>query len=135
MDRRVSTPLIELTASSIFCVTSDSTSCGAAPGRTVVTVTIGKSTFGKRSTPSCRRPAMPMTQTRRMRTVAKTGRLTLSFASHCIVHLLGEKAVAEVVGGAGYDFFVGAEAGEDDDVVGNLLSCLNDSLFQTPGAD
>ena len=47
-----SMPLIVLIASSSLSVISVSTSSGAAPGRTVVTTTNGKSTSGKRSTPS-----------------------------------------------------------------------------------
>ena len=49
-----SMPLIVLTASSILSVTSVSISSGAAPTSTVLTVTNGRSIFGKRSTP--RRP-------------------------------------------------------------------------------
>ena len=63
IERSSSMPLIVLTASSTLSVISVSTSSGAAPGCVVVTTTTGKSTFGKRSTPSCRYPAMPMTQT------------------------------------------------------------------------
>jgi hypothetical protein len=47
-----SIPLIVLTASSILSVTSVSSSSGAAPSMRVVTVTVGKSTVGNRSTPS-----------------------------------------------------------------------------------
>jgi len=47
-------PLIVLTASSILSVSSVSISSGAAPGSTVVTMTNGNSTLGKRSTPSLR---------------------------------------------------------------------------------
>ena len=51
IDWSSSMPLIVLTASSILSVTSVSISSGLAPTRTVVTVTRGKSTLGKRSTP------------------------------------------------------------------------------------
>ena len=54
VERSSSIPLIVLTASSILSVISVSTSSGAAPGRRVVTTTVGKSTFGKRSSPSLR---------------------------------------------------------------------------------
>lgn len=47
----VLTPLIVLTASSILSVTSMSMISGLAPLRRVVTLTMGKSTFGNRSTP------------------------------------------------------------------------------------
>ena len=52
IERSSSMPLMVLTASSILSVTSVSISSGAAPGRRVTTATIGKSTLGKRSTPS-----------------------------------------------------------------------------------
>ena len=52
IDRSSSMPLIVLTASSILSVIWVSMSSGAEPGWRVVTVMIGKSTFGKRSTPS-----------------------------------------------------------------------------------
>ena len=45
------TPLIVLTAPSILSVMSTSMTSGLAPLRCVEIVTIGKSTFGKRSTP------------------------------------------------------------------------------------
>ena len=44
-------PSTVLTTSSIFCDTSLSTSSGEAPGKVVRTLTVGKSTEGKRSTP------------------------------------------------------------------------------------
>ena len=52
VERSSSMPLIVLTASSILSVISVSTSSGAAPGSRVVTTTVGKSTLGKRSSPS-----------------------------------------------------------------------------------
>jgi hypothetical protein len=53
IERNSSMPLMVLTASSILELTSVSISFGAAPGSSVITLTVGKSTFGKRSTPSC----------------------------------------------------------------------------------
>src|SRR2546425_10671848 len=53
-------------------------------------MTVGKSTFGKRSTPSRVNENTPMTVSERIRTVAKTGRLTQSSASHCMKHLHGD---------------------------------------------
>ena len=50
IERSSSMPLMVLTASSILSVSSVSTSSGAAPGSVVMTETIGRSTFGKRST-------------------------------------------------------------------------------------
>ena len=78
-------PLIVLTASSILSVISVSTSSGAAPGSRVVTTTVGKSTFGKRSTPSLVNENAPMTVSAMMRTLANTGRLTEIAASHCMM--------------------------------------------------
>ena len=78
-------PLIVLTASSILSVTSLSTLLGRGAGQTrVVTMMVGKSTFGKRSTPSCVNAKAPTTTSERMRTDAKTGRRTQSAASHCM---------------------------------------------------
>ena len=51
VERSSSIPLIVLTASSTLSVISVSTSCGEAPGFTTVTVIVGKSIFGNRSTP------------------------------------------------------------------------------------
>jgi hypothetical protein len=50
IERSSSIPLMVLIASSILSETSVSISCGDAPGNVVTTVTIGRSTFGKRST-------------------------------------------------------------------------------------
>ena len=83
-ERRSSIPLIVLTASSILSVTSVSICSGAAPGCTVVTVMVGKSTFGNRSTPSRVNENAPITVSVRISTVAKTGRLTQSAANHCM---------------------------------------------------
>ncbi len=69
------TPLMPETASSMRWVTSDSTSSGAAPGKTTPTLMNGKLTSGKRSMP--RRPieTSPSTTKLMMVMVAKTGRL------------------------------------------------------------
>ena len=84
IERSSSMPLMVLTASSILSVISVSTSSGAAPGSRVVTTTVGKSTFGKRSRPSRPNENAPTTVSERMMTVAKTGRLTEMDASHCM---------------------------------------------------
>ena len=84
VDRSSSIALMVLTASSILSVISVSTSSGAAPGRRVVTTTVGKSTLGKRSRPRRVNANAPMTVSDRMRTLAKTGRLTEIAASHCM---------------------------------------------------
>ena len=83
-ERSSSMPLIVLTASSILSVTSVSTSSGAAPGSRVVTTTVGKSTFGKRSRPSRVKAKAPMTVSESVMTVANTGRRTEMEASHCM---------------------------------------------------
>ena len=57
-------PLIVLTASSILSVISLSTCSGAAPGSRVVTVMVGMSTFGIRSTPSWPKANAPTTDER-----------------------------------------------------------------------
>ncbi len=54
VERSSSIPLIVSTTSSIRFVTGLSTSSGLAPGRRVVTVTVGMSTFGKMSRPRSR---------------------------------------------------------------------------------
>ena len=83
-ERSSSIPLIVLTASSILSVTSVSTSSGAAPGSLVTTTTVGKSTFGNRSSPSFVKANAPTTVSERVMTVAKTGRRTEIEASHCM---------------------------------------------------
>ena len=52
VERSSSMPLIVLTAPSTLSVISVSISCGEAPGFTTVTVIVGRSIFGNRSTPS-----------------------------------------------------------------------------------
>ena len=85
VDRSSSMPLMVLTDSSIKSVTSVSICSGAAPGCIVVTMTIGKSALGIRSTPSCVKEKAPITVRERMSTAAKTGRRTQRAASHCMV--------------------------------------------------
>ena len=65
-ERSSSMPLMVLTASSILSLISVSTSSGAAPGRRVVTTTVGKSTLGKRSRPSRVNANAPTTVSDRM---------------------------------------------------------------------
>src|SRR5262245_31865581 len=84
LDRSSSMPLMVFTPSSILSVISVSTSSGAAPGRRVVTMTVGKSTFGKRSSPRRVKAKAPTTVRDRMMTVANTGRRTERAASHCM---------------------------------------------------
>ena len=80
-----SRPLMLLTASSILLVISVSTSSGDAPGLMTVTVTIGASILGIRSTPSEKYVNIPETTSARINIVAKTGRLIQSFANPCMI--------------------------------------------------
>src|SRR4029453_12741024 len=112
-------PLIVLTASSTLSVTSLSTCSGAAPGRRVVTVTVGKSTVGRRATPSWPKANAPTTTSERTRTEAKTGRRTQSSASHCMTHLLrgDAHAVRQLRDATRRDVLAGLEAVGDLDQV------------------
>jgi hypothetical protein len=87
VERSSSMPLMVLTASSILSVISVSTSCGAAPGSRVVTVMVGNSTRGKRSTVSRLYEKTPSTISVIMSIVAKTGRRTQISASFCMPFL------------------------------------------------
>ena len=92
VERSSSIPLIVLTAPSTLSVISVSISCGDAPGFTTVTVIVGRSIFGNRSTPSALKENRPTTVMLRMIMVANTGRRTQISASFCIL-LLGELSV------------------------------------------
>ena len=76
-------PSTVFTTSSIRCESTVSTSSGDAPGRLVRTVTVGRSTDGKRSTPSWPNAAAPTTTRARMIITAKTGRRMQTSASFC----------------------------------------------------
>ena len=76
-------PWIVLTCSSIFCETWVSISSVEAPGSSVRTVTVGRSTAGKRSTPRRNQLAAPTTTNAMTSIVAKTGRLMQTSASFC----------------------------------------------------
>src|SRR6266498_2624492 len=67
------------------CETSVSISSGDAPGRFVRTLTVGRSTEGKRSTPSRKKLAAPTTTSDNTIMVAKTGRRIQISASFCII--------------------------------------------------
>ena len=79
-----SMPLMVFTASSTLSVISLSTCSGAAPGSLVVTVMVGMSMLGIRSTPSCVSENEPTTTSDMMRTDANTGRRTHRAANACI---------------------------------------------------
>ena len=66
-------PAAVLTASSIGFVTCDSISSGEAPRNEVVTVTIGISILGIKSTPSVRYEKKPRTRSRTVTIEARTG--------------------------------------------------------------
>src|SRR3954470_12194720 len=75
VDRSSSMPLTVLMMSSSGLVTEVSISSTLAPGKTVVTVQTGKSTFGNRSTPSRLYDTRPSTTGIATRTQVNTGRL------------------------------------------------------------
>src|SRR5688572_30034579 len=124
-------PLIVLTASSTLSVTSLSTCSGAAPGRRVVTVTVGKSTCGRRSMPSWPKAKAPTTTSERIRTDAKTGRRTQSSASHCMTHLLrgDADAVGQLRNVARRDLFAGLQPAGDLDEIADLLTNRDNPFF------
>src|SRR5262249_30302122 len=147
-DRSSSMPLIVLTASSILSVISVSICSGAAPGCTVVTSTVGKSTFGKRSTPRRVNENAPMTVSERMSTVAKTGRLTQSAASHCMTGLCGvrgswflvrgsldERAVGELADVGGRHALAGLQPARDLDEIVDRLTGRDDALLDVIAGD
>src|SRR5262252_3857664 len=89
-------PLIVLTASSTLSVISVSISCGDEPRFVTVTVIVGKSTFGKRSTPRLKNENAPTTTNEVISIVANTGRLTHISANHCIrLPLSDQRAVSQ----------------------------------------
>src|SRR5262245_25175247 len=130
-------PLMVLTASSTLSVTSVSTCSGAAPGRRVVTVTVGKSTCGSRSTPSWPKAKAPTTTSERMRTEANTGRRTQSSASHCMTHLLHDDAntVGQLRDAAGGDFLACLESARNLDEIADRLTDRHDALFDLVAGD
>src|SRR4029450_2073100 len=130
-------PLMVLTASSTLSVTSLSTCSGAAPGRRVVTVTVGKSTCGSRSTPSCPKGNARTTRNERIRTDAKTGRRTQSSASHCMTHLLrGDRdAVGQLGNVTRCDLFASLQPTGDRDEIAHLLTDRDDPFFDFAAGD
>src|SRR5262245_33266301 len=124
-------PLMVLTASSTLSVTSLSTCSGAAPGKRVVTVMVGKSTVGMRSTPSWPNANAPTTTSERIRTEAKTGRRTQSSASHCMTHLFrGDAyAVGQLRDAAGRDLLACFQTTGDLDEIADRLTDCHDALF------
>src|SRR5262245_6029691 len=123
-DVSVSMPLMVFTASSILSVTSVSICSGAAPSRRVVIATDGMSTLGKRSTPRRVNANSPTTTSERIRTQAKTGRLTQSSASHCMTSApdLHAGVVLETLEAACDDPIVHAESGRRLDLIAFRLS-------------
>src|SRR5690348_519245 len=126
-----------LTASSTLSVTSLSTCSGAAPGRRVVTVTVGKSTCGSRSIPSWPKANTPTTTNERIRTDAKTGRRTQSSASHCMTHLLrgDANAVGQLRNVTGRDLLAGLQTTGDLDEIADLLTDCDDPFFDGAAGD
>ncbi len=66
-------PSIEESSFSITSVTADSTTSGLAPGSTVVTDTVGKSTLGNWLMPSARYPRKPKSTSADMAMIVKIG--------------------------------------------------------------
>ena len=89
-DRSSLMPSTRLTASSRMSETCVSTSSTDAPGSDVRTITFGRSTAGKRSTPRRKNDAAPTTTSARMSIAAKTGRLMQMAASVRMAVLLGD---------------------------------------------
>ena len=104
---------------------------GAAPGRRVVTVTVGKSTCGRRSMPSWPKAKAPTTTNDRIRTDAKTGRRTQSSASHCMTHLLrgDADAVGQLRDVARRDLFAGLQPTGELDEIADLLTDRDNPFF------
>src|SRR2546423_1000534 len=98
-----------LTDSSILSVISVSISCGDEPGLATVTVIVGKSIFGKRSTPRLKNEKAPTTTSDITSMVANTGRFTQISANHCIlrllVHLPHEHTIDKFIEAARSDHF------------------------------
>src|SRR6185295_16522292 len=137
VERSSSMPLMVLTASSILSEISVSTSSGAAPGRRVVTTTVGKSTLGKRSSPSRVNENAPMTVSARMRTLAKTGRLTEIAANHCMTTStfdLDAYAVRQLSARIGRDPLARLDAAGELDAVADLFPERHDPLFHLVAA-
>ncbi len=78
-------PWIVLICSSSFCATWVSISSVEAPGSSTRTLTVGRSTAGKRSTPSRNQLAAPTTTNAMTSMVANTGRLMQTSASFCML--------------------------------------------------
>src|SRR5688572_15226757 len=132
VERSSSMPLIVLTASSILSEISVSTSSGAAPGSRVVTTTVGKSTFGKRSSPRRENEKAPTTVSARMRTLAKTGRLTEIAANHCMTASsfeLHADAVGQLSTRIRRDALPGLHAGRDLDAISHFFTEGDDALL------
>src|SRR6185295_16066031 len=137
VERSSSIPLIVLTASSILSEISVSISSGAAPGRRVVTTTVGKSTFGKRSRPRRENENAPITVSARMRTLAKTGRLTEIAANHCMTSTtfdLHADAVRQLSARIGRDLLARLDAAGELDAVADFFPERHDPLFHLVAA-
>src|ERR1044071_1218367 len=87
VERNSSMPLMVLTAASTLSVISVSISCGEAPGLVTVTVIVGRSILGNRSTPRPRNEKSPTTVIAIINIAANTGRRTHISASFCIIPL------------------------------------------------
>src|ERR1044072_581324 len=133
VERSSSMALTVLTAPSILSVISVSISWGDAPGLTTVTVIVGRSIFGNRSTPNDRYEKSPTTVRLSMIIVANTGRRTQISASFCIVkkEVQGPRSLpycrslTQLVKIAGRYDFIGRDAIFDFHQIAFSLSQLN----------
>src|SRR5690242_1574841 len=123
-------PWIVLICSSSFCVTWVSISSVEAPGSSTRTVTVGRSTVGKRSTPRRKYDAAPTTTSAITIIVAKTGRLMQTSASFCTraLPLGGHSLAGRQVAGLEHDRFAGLEPGHDLDAVVGAAAGLHADL-------
>src|SRR5215813_1808685 len=111
-------PWIVLICSSSFCATWVSVSSVDAPGSSTRTLTVGRSTVGKRSTPSRIQLAAPTTTKAMISMVANTGRLMQTSASFCMaLGADGDGLAADEVARLGDDGIAALEALDDLDVL------------------
>src|SRR6185369_8268338 len=74
----------------------------------------------------------PTTTIVRIRTLAKTGRLTQTLASHCMTASLHLRAVAHVGRQLGDDLLAGLHAADDRNLAADRLARLNQTILQPP---
>src|SRR5215218_10941447 len=121
-------------------LTLSRTSCAATlasfSSRNEITTT-GMSMFGKRSTPSRVNANSPTTVSERIRTQAKTGRLTHSSASHCMASApdLYSRAVLEPLEAADHHTLARGQAGRRFDPIAFGLTGRDQPFLDAIGGD